>query len=200
MHLPGRNAQWDVQCKNLETYFQEILRKTDGTKKYLPLFPGSSTAKKMDPEKMNKILLQTVPNSWAKQAYLQGWDFERRPCKDTWACLSAWILRSKYMKEGKNLKIPNGQKTTVPVLVGNKMEEEPPCHTSPRRAALKSAREIIQAIWVMIWTVQKIHAWCIDPGTLHNSENFLRDTLKRARLTAAIQRQSIPLRQQQKLC
>ena len=43
---------------------------------YLPLFPGSSTSKKMDPEEINKILLHGFPNSLGKQAYTQGWDFE----------------------------------------------------------------------------------------------------------------------------
>ena len=43
---------------------------------YLPIFPGSSATKNMAPEELNKILLQAAHNSWAKQAYLQGWVFE----------------------------------------------------------------------------------------------------------------------------
>ena len=39
---------------------------------YLPLLPGSSAAKKMDPEELNEILLRAVPNAWARQAYIQG--------------------------------------------------------------------------------------------------------------------------------
>ena len=50
---------------------------------YLPIFPVSSAADKMDPEELNKIILHVVPNSWAKQAYIQGWDFEGRSYKDT---------------------------------------------------------------------------------------------------------------------
>ena len=42
---------------------------------YLPLFPGSSAAKKTPPEDLNGIILHAVPNGWAKQAYLQGWEF-----------------------------------------------------------------------------------------------------------------------------
>ena len=48
------------------------------TNNYLPLFLGSSNAKKMDPEELNEILLHAVPNSWERQAYLQGWDLEGR--------------------------------------------------------------------------------------------------------------------------
>ena len=39
---------------------------------YLPLFPGSSAAKNMDPEYLNEILLHAVLNSWARQSYIQG--------------------------------------------------------------------------------------------------------------------------------
>ena len=50
---------------------------------YLPIFPQSSAAKKMDPEELSKIVIHAVPNSWKKQSYIQGWDFEVRSCKDT---------------------------------------------------------------------------------------------------------------------
>ena len=50
---------------------------------YLPLFPGSSVSKKIAPEDLNDIILHTVPNMWAKQAYLQVWDLEGRTYKDT---------------------------------------------------------------------------------------------------------------------
>ena len=36
----------------------------------------------MEPEELNEILLQAVPNSWAQQAYPQGWYFEGRTYKD----------------------------------------------------------------------------------------------------------------------
>ena len=48
---------------------------------YLPLFPGSRSAKKIPPEDLNKILLHAVPKGWAKQAYLQGLDFEMKRYK-----------------------------------------------------------------------------------------------------------------------
>ena len=50
---------------------------------YFPLFPISSTAKKMDPEELNDILLQNVSNSWAGQSYIQEWYFKGRSYKET---------------------------------------------------------------------------------------------------------------------
>ena len=38
---------------------------------YLPLFPGSNASKNMKGEELDRILLHTTPNSWAKHAYLQ---------------------------------------------------------------------------------------------------------------------------------
>ena len=37
----------------------------------------------MSPKELNDILIQAVPNSWAQQAYLQGWDFGGINYKDT---------------------------------------------------------------------------------------------------------------------
>ena len=38
----------------------------------------------MASKELNKILLHIVPNSWEKQAYLHGWDFEGKSYKETW--------------------------------------------------------------------------------------------------------------------
>ena len=50
---------------------------------YLPLLPGSIKSNKVVPEELNEILLQSIPNGWAKQSYLQGWNFEGRTYKET---------------------------------------------------------------------------------------------------------------------
>ena len=34
-------------------------------------------------EDLNKIILHAVPNAWAKQSYLQGWDFELKNYRET---------------------------------------------------------------------------------------------------------------------
>ena len=50
---------------------------------FLPLFPGSDASKKMEMEELNEILIHAVPNGWAKQSYLQGWDFELKTYRET---------------------------------------------------------------------------------------------------------------------
>ena len=52
---------------------------------FLPMFPGSDASKKMEMEELNKILLHEVPNAWAKQSYLQGWCFELKTYRETFA-------------------------------------------------------------------------------------------------------------------
>ena len=50
---------------------------------YLPLLPGSINVDKIVPEELSDILPHSIPNSWAQQAYIQGWDFEVSTYKDT---------------------------------------------------------------------------------------------------------------------
>ena len=61
--------------KPLKILFKHFCARHKELNNYLPLFPGSSASKKMPPEELNEILLHAVPNSWAKQASLQVWDF-----------------------------------------------------------------------------------------------------------------------------
>ena len=61
-------------------HFAALLRELNS---YLPLFPRSSASKKIPPEELNQILLHAVPNGWAKQSYLQGWDFKIKIYKAT---------------------------------------------------------------------------------------------------------------------
>ena len=69
--------------KPQDLQFKIFMERLTNLNNYLPLFPGSNAAKNMDPEAFNNILLHTVPNSWARQAYIQGWDFEGRSYKET---------------------------------------------------------------------------------------------------------------------
>ena len=41
---------------------------------YLPSFPGSTPTHKIGMTELNEILLNSTPNSWSKQAYVQGFD------------------------------------------------------------------------------------------------------------------------------
>ena len=43
---------------------------------YLYSFPGETLTDNISVTKLNKILLNSMPNSWSKQAYFQGFDYE----------------------------------------------------------------------------------------------------------------------------
>ena len=43
---------------------------------YLASFPWVNLTDKIGVTELNEILLKSIPNSWSKQAYLQGFDFE----------------------------------------------------------------------------------------------------------------------------
>ena len=85
--------------------------------------------------------------------------------------LNEWRLHSKSTTEEKLLKPPPGQKPTMPAIGINLREENTPCQPTPRRAALVSARKIMQAIRAIGGMVTK-HALCMDPDTLLKSEKY----------------------------
>ena len=41
---------------------------------YLESFPGATLANKISETELNEIILNSIPNSWYKQAYAQGFD------------------------------------------------------------------------------------------------------------------------------
>ena len=41
---------------------------------YLASFPGATLNDKIDRTELNEILLNSMPNSWSRQAYVQGFD------------------------------------------------------------------------------------------------------------------------------
>ena len=93
---------------------------------YLPLLPGSSASKKLDPKELNEILLQAVPKSWAKNVYIQGWDFGGRFYKETCKMFERMEIAEAVYEEGVQGQLPktlNGQNPTVPVLAGIKRGE-----------------------------------------------------------------------------
>ena len=67
---------WDLQLNIFVARLTEL-------NNLLQIFPGSSVAKKMNPEELNEILIHAVPNSWAQQSYIQEWDFEEQSYKET---------------------------------------------------------------------------------------------------------------------
>ena len=44
--------------------------------KYLSSFPGATLNDKIGVTKLNEVLLNSIPNSWYIQAYIQGFDGE----------------------------------------------------------------------------------------------------------------------------
>ena len=100
---------------------------------YLPLFPGSSATSKIHPEELNEIILQAVLKGWAKQAYLQVWDFEMKSYKATFGLSKILEVAEKYTKAEKLLKIHLGQTPTVSVMAVNEREENPPRLPTPLR-------------------------------------------------------------------
>ena len=48
---------------------------------YLPSFPESTPTHKIGMTELNEILLNSMPNSWSKQAYVQGFDWKYIPLK-----------------------------------------------------------------------------------------------------------------------
>ena len=43
-----------------------------GLNEYFASFPGATTTDKIGVTEINEILLKSMPNSWSKQAYFQG--------------------------------------------------------------------------------------------------------------------------------
>ena len=60
------------------------------------------------------------------------------------------MFKNKYAKEEHLIKPPLGKIPTVPVIAVNIREENPPLQPTPRRAALASARKIMQAIRLIV--------------------------------------------------
>ena len=44
--------------------------------KYLALFPGGKLSERIGVVGINKILLNSMPNSWSKQSYVQVFDYD----------------------------------------------------------------------------------------------------------------------------
>ena len=51
--------------------------------KYLTLFPGEKLTDNIGVAELNEILLNSMPNSWIKQSYMQGFDCKYITLKKT---------------------------------------------------------------------------------------------------------------------
>ena len=87
-----------------------------------------------------------------------------------------WKLRKKSTKGEHLFKNQLGQMLTVSVMSENEKEDNPPHPPTPRRAALESARQEMQAIRVIGQPEEK-NACCMALVTLRKSEKYSRNTL-----------------------
>ena len=69
--------------KHRDLQFKIFVERLTELNYYLPLLLGLIAAKNIDPKDLNKIIIHAVPNSWAWQSYVQGWDLEERSYKET---------------------------------------------------------------------------------------------------------------------
>ena len=58
--------------------------------KYLDLFPGSTMSDKIGVTELNEILLNSMPNIWIKQAYLQWFFCGSITIKNLLTFLNSW--------------------------------------------------------------------------------------------------------------
>ena len=90
MHRAMCNPR-DINFKLFASHLTEVY-------KYLPLLPGSSTAKKIPPEDLNEILLHSVPIRWANQAYAPCWYFETKSYRATCKIFNRMEVAEKIYK------------------------------------------------------------------------------------------------------
>ena len=109
---------------------------------YLPFFLGYSAAKNMPPEYLNEILLHAVPNSRAKQAYIQGWEFDMKRYKATCKLFEIMEVTDKIYKGGNTSKtLPRADNNCA--IQGRKQkrgEATPPTNPETGRAGKSNTR------------------------------------------------------------
>ena len=99
-----KRAMRHIIRKPRDMSFNRFTAQQTEINKFLPVFPGSDTTKKIPAEELNEIFLHAVSNSWAKQSYLQEWYFE---------------IKTKCTKQNQLLKILLGQIQNVTIMSGN---------------------------------------------------------------------------------
>ena len=105
----------DMSCKRFAARLTEF-------NNFLLVFPGSDTTKKMPTEELNEILLHAVPKNWAKQLYLQVWDFEMELYRETCAMFKRMEIAEQVYKGKSPSKKILGYMPTVTVMSINERE------------------------------------------------------------------------------
>ena len=97
-------------------------------------------------EELNDILIYAVPNTWAKHAYLQGWNFEGRTYKDTYEMFEH-IKIVEQVYEGGNTSKNTNQEESDRVSHGRKHKGgEAALPTNPEKGRSGKHKKKIQPI------------------------------------------------------
>ena len=72
--LSNKKKRWAVECKPRGLKVRLYVAFLIGLNKYLDSFPGATLSDKIGVTELNEILLNSMPNSWYNQAYVQGFD------------------------------------------------------------------------------------------------------------------------------
>ena len=102
---------------------------------YLASFPGATLTYKISVTELKEILPTSMPTSWSKQYYTQGFDCESITFKKAVNIFERIGIDESIYKGvvEPSYKNPPGHTPTVLVTSG-KIEEKPPCHgLAPRR-------------------------------------------------------------------
>ena len=83
---------------------------------FLPIFPVLDATKNIPPKEINEILIYALPNSWSKQAYLQGWDFKMKTFRETCAIFDLMEISEQVYKGQTHSKKYLGHMPTMTVV------------------------------------------------------------------------------------
>ena len=61
-----------MEWKNVQPKSRSYSARLIKLNEYLASFPGDTLTDKIDETELHEILLNRMPNSWSKQAYVQG--------------------------------------------------------------------------------------------------------------------------------
>ena len=127
-----------TMCKPWELKVQRYVSWMMDIAKYIHFFPGGDATKKLEDMDLRNIILHSDLNSWANQAYLQGFELEAETC-----CTKINIFKRCDIIEdihkgswGKKSKKPWGKLLTMWVPTGIIREDNLPQQPTPQRNML----------------------------------------------------------------
>ena len=143
------------------------------------VFPGSSATTKIEPKKLNGILLHTVPKAWTKQSYIQGWYFAGSSYKDTCDMLEHMEIVESIYKEGAPSQNTQWEEAERASFDRETKEGGAASSSNPEkfRAGKRKRNDGVHSIGEL--TGETKRACCMALGTLPKSAKCLRTTPKK---------------------